>query len=67
MTLVLAGFHGWNTQEAELPSGSAQEANVFPVIKPVVEKMASIGPELPTGVPGGGGLCGGRRVLFHPI
>ena len=32
MTLVLAGFHGWNSQEA----------NVFPVIKPVVEKMASI-------------------------
>ena len=43
MTLVLAGFHGWNTQEAELAKRDpAQEANVFPVIKPVVEKMASI-------------------------
>ena len=39
MTLVLAGFHGWNTQEAELAKRDpAQEANVFPVIKPVVEK-----------------------------
>ena len=43
MTLVLAGFHGCSTQEAELlKRDPAQESNVFPVVKPVVEKMASI-------------------------
>lgn len=43
MTLVLAGFHGWTTEEAEVAKRDvAQESNVFPVIKPVVEKMASI-------------------------
>lgn len=43
MTLVLAGFYGCSTQEAELMKrDKAQEANVFPVIKPVVEKMAAI-------------------------
>ncbi len=43
MTLVLAGFHGWTTQEAELAKRDpAQESGVFPVVKPVVEKMACI-------------------------
>lgn len=43
MTLVLAGFHGWTTQEAELAKRDpAQESNVFPIVRPVVEKMASI-------------------------
>ncbi|MCI9474713.1 MAG: ethanolamine utilization protein EutJ [Flavonifractor sp.] len=43
MTLVLAGFHGCTTQEAEvMKRDPAQESNVFPVVKPVVEKMASI-------------------------
>lgn len=43
MTLVLAGFHGWSTQEAEQAKRDpAQEHNVFPVVKPVVEKMAAI-------------------------
>ncbi len=43
MTLVLAGFHGWSTQEAEEAKRDVtQESNVFPVVKPVVEKMASI-------------------------
>ena len=43
MTLVLAGFHGCDTAEAELMKRDpAQEHNVFPVIKPVVEKMAAI-------------------------
>lgn len=43
MTLVLAGFHGCETQEAELMKRDpAQEHSVFPVVKPVVEKMAAI-------------------------
>ena len=43
MTLVLAGFHGCDTREAELMKRDpAQEHSVFPVIKPVVEKMAAI-------------------------
>ncbi len=43
MTLVLAGFHGCDTKEAELMKRDpAQEHSVFPVIKPVVEKMAAI-------------------------
>ena len=43
MTLVLAGFYGCGSQKAELMKRDlTQEANVFPVVKPVVEKMASI-------------------------
>lgn len=43
MTLVLAGFHGCDTHEAELMKRDpAQEHSVFPVVKPVVEKMAAI-------------------------
>lgn len=43
MTLVLAGFLRTSTEEAErLKKDPAQESNVFPVIKPVVDKMASI-------------------------
>ena len=43
MTLVLAGFHRTTTEEAEcLKKDPAQESSVFPVIRPVVEKMASI-------------------------
>lgn len=43
MTLVLAGFYGCSTQEAEkMKRDPAQESNVFPVVKPVVEKMAAI-------------------------
>ncbi|MCI7472380.1 MAG: ethanolamine utilization protein EutJ [Clostridiales bacterium] len=43
MTLVLAGFHGWSIQEAEAAKRDpAQESRVYPVVKPVVEKMASI-------------------------
>lgn len=43
MTLVLSGFHGWSVQEGELAKRDpAQESSVFPVVKPVVEKMAAI-------------------------
>lgn len=43
MTLVLAGFYGCSTQEAEvMKEDAAQEATVFPIVKPVVEKMAAI-------------------------
>lgn len=43
MTLVLAGFYGCSTEEAEeMKRDAAQEANVFPIVRPVVEKMASI-------------------------
>lgn len=43
MTLVLAGFHGCGTEEAEeVKRDPARESDVFPVVKPVVEKMASI-------------------------
>lgn len=43
MTLVLAGFYGCSTEEAEkMKRDAAQESNVFPVVKPVVEKMAAI-------------------------
>lgn len=43
MTLVLAGFHGWSVQEAEQAKRDpAQESHVYPIVKPVVEKMASI-------------------------
>ncbi len=43
MTLVLAGFHGCSIEAAETKKRDpAQEADVFPIVKPVVEKMASI-------------------------
>ncbi len=43
MTLVLAGFYGYSIQEAELiKRDPVREEDVFPIIKPVVEKMAAI-------------------------
>jgi ethanolamine utilization protein EutJ len=43
MTLVLGGFYRCTTEEAEvMKKDPAQEHAVFPVIRPVVEKMASI-------------------------
>lgn len=43
MTLVLAGFNKSSIEEAEeLKKQHERERDVFPVIKPVVEKMASI-------------------------
>lgn len=43
MTLVLAGFYHNSTEEAEIMKrDKSKEDNVFPVVKPVVEKMASI-------------------------
>ena len=43
MTLCLAGFHKISTEEAEIiKKESSKEKDVFPVIKPVVEKMAAI-------------------------
>lgn len=43
MTLVLAGYYGIPIEEAErLKKDPAKEADVFPIIKPVVQKMASI-------------------------
>ena len=43
MTLVLGGFYRCTTDEAEvMKKDPAQEHAVFPVIRPVVEKMASI-------------------------
>lgn len=43
MTLVLAGFKGCSIEEAETEKRDpACEADVFPIIRPVVEKMASI-------------------------
>lgn len=43
MTLVLAGFYGCSTGEAEaMKRDVAQESNVFPIVRPVVEKMAAI-------------------------
>lgn len=43
MTLVLAGFNRTTTEAAErLKRAPSQEPNVFPVIRPVVDKMASI-------------------------
>lgn len=43
MTLVLAGYYGISMEEAEeLKKNSAREEDVFPIIKPVVQKMASI-------------------------
>ena len=43
MTLVLGGFYRCSTEEAEvMKKDPAREHSVFPVIRPVVEKMASI-------------------------
>lgn len=43
MTLVLAGYHGVSIEEAEaLKKDTSKEHAVFPIVKPVVEKMASI-------------------------
>ena len=43
MTLVLAGYYGISIEEAEkLKTDKDRERDVFPIIKPVVEKMASI-------------------------
>ena len=43
MTLVLGGFYRCSTDEAEvMKKDPAQEHAVFPVVRPVVEKMASI-------------------------
>ena len=43
MTLVLAGYYGISIEEAEnLKKDPAKEPDVFPVIKPVVQKMAAI-------------------------
>ncbi len=43
MTLVLAGYYGISIEEAEqLKKNKDKEADVFPVIKPVVQKMACI-------------------------
>ena len=43
MTLVLGGFYRCTTDEAEvMKKDPAQEHAVFPVVRPVVEKMASI-------------------------
>ncbi|CBK77786.1 ethanolamine utilization protein EutJ [Clostridium sp. AM29-11AC] len=43
MTLVLAGYYGISIEEAEtLKKDPQKEADVFPIIKPVVSKMASI-------------------------
>lgn len=43
MTLVLAGYYGISIDEAEaLKKNRAKENDVFPIIKPVVQKMASI-------------------------
>lgn len=43
MTLVLAGYYGISLEEAEkLKKDPSREDEVFPIIKPVVQKMASI-------------------------
>ncbi len=43
MTLVLAGFHKCAIEEAEaIKKDVARERDVFPIVRPVVEKMASI-------------------------
>lgn len=43
MTLVLAGYYGISIEEAEaIKKDPLKEQDVFPVIKPVVQKMASI-------------------------
>lgn len=43
MTLVLAGYYGISIEEAEkLKKDRDRECDVFPIIKPVVQKMAAI-------------------------
>ena len=43
MTLVLAGYYGISIDEAEaLKKDPAKERDVYPIIQPVVQKMASI-------------------------
>ncbi|MEA5083187.1 MAG: ethanolamine utilization protein EutJ [Lachnospiraceae bacterium] len=43
MTLVLAGYYGIPIDEAEqLKKDPSKEKDIFPIIKPVVQKMASI-------------------------
>lgn len=43
MTLVLAGYHNLSTDDAEeMKQDTTQEHMVFPIIRPVVEKMAQI-------------------------
>ena len=43
MTLVLAGYYGITLEEAEkLKQDKSREKDVFPIVQPVVEKMASI-------------------------
>lgn len=43
MTLVLAGYYGISIAEAEeLKKNPKKDKEIFPIIKPVVEKMASI-------------------------
>lgn len=43
MTLVLAGYYGISLEEAEkIKKNPEKEEDVFPIIKPVVSKMASI-------------------------
>lgn len=43
MSLVLSGYYGIPFEEAEtIKKDQAREGDVFPIVKPVVEKMASI-------------------------
>lgn len=43
MTLVLAGYYGISIKEAEeLKKDHKKDKDIFPIIKPVVQKMASI-------------------------
>ena len=43
MTLVLAGYYGISIEEAEtLKKDTQKQSDVFPIIKPVVQKMAAI-------------------------
>jgi len=46
MTLVLAGYYGISIEEAE---ALKKDLSVFPIVKPVVEKMASIVKKFLTG------------------
>lgn len=64
MTLTLAGYYGISLAEAEtLKKDPAREADVFPIVKPVVEKMASIvkrflkGHDVPEVYVAGGACC----------
>ncbi|MDT3843159.1 MAG: ethanolamine utilization protein EutJ [Bacillota bacterium] len=43
MTLVIAGYYGVSIEEAEaMKKDPAREADIFPIVKPVIQKMASI-------------------------